>query len=168
MDDITSLARERFGINAVRPFQYLVIKRILEEDKKENPHPGMIVTLPTGSGKSLCFMLPALAVSGLTIIVYPLLALMSDQVRRFEEAKIPVLCLKGGQSKKERMEILSDLANVRALVTNAETLAHPRVLSALLHIPISMIVIDEAHTIERWGSSFRPALRTLSSLIAHL
>ncbi|HRV24751.1 MAG TPA: DEAD/DEAH box helicase, partial [Sphaerochaeta sp.] len=96
MDDITSLARERFGINAVRPFQYLVIKRILEEDKKENPHPGMIVTLPTGSGKSLCFMLPALAVSGLTIIVYPLLALMSDQVRRFEEAKIPVLCLKGG------------------------------------------------------------------------
>ncbi len=168
MDDITSLARERFGITAVRPFQYLVIKRILEEDKKENPHPGMIVTLPTGSGKSLCFMLPALAVSGLTIIVYPLLALMSDQVRRFEEAKIPVLCLKGGQSKKERMEILSDLTNVRALVTNAETLAHPRVLSALLHIPISMIVIDEAHTIERWGSSFRPALRTLSSLIAHL
>ncbi|HPX29376.1 MAG TPA: DEAD/DEAH box helicase, partial [Sphaerochaeta sp.] len=168
MDHITTLARERFGINAVRPFQYLVIKRILEEDKKENPHPGMIVTLPTGSGKSLCFMLPTLVVSGLTIIVYPLLALMSDQMRRFEEAKIPVLCLKGGQSRKERARILSRLADVRALVTNAETLANPGVLSALLHVPISMIVIDEAHTIERWGSSFRPALRTLSSLIAHL
>jgi ATP-dependent DNA helicase RecQ len=168
MDHITSLARERFGINAVRPFQYLVIKRILEEDKKENPHPGMIVTLPTGSGKSLCFMLPTLVVSGLTIIVYPLLALMSDQMRRFEEARIPVLCLKGGQSRKERARILSRLADVRALVTNAETLANPGVLSALLHVPISMIVIDEAHTIERWGSSFRPALRTLSSLIAHL
>ena len=168
MDHITSLARERFGINAVRPFQYLVIRRILEEDKKETPHPGMIVTLPTGSGKSLCFMLPTLVVSGLTIIVYPLLALMSDQMRRFEEARIPVLCLKGGQSKKERREILTNLRNVRALITNAETLANPGVLSALLHVPISMIVIDEAHTIERWGSSFRPALRTLSSLIAHL
>lgn len=168
MDHITTLARERFGINAVRPFQYLVIRRILEEDKKETPHPGMIVTLPTGSGKSLCFMLPTLVVSGLTIIVYPLLALMSDQMRRFEEARIPVLCLKGGQSKKERREILTNLRNVRALITNAETLANPGVLSALLHVPISMIVIDEAHTIERWGSSFRPALRTLSSLIAHL
>ncbi|NLK13386.1 MAG: ATP-dependent DNA helicase RecQ [Spirochaetales bacterium] len=168
MDHITSLARERFGINAVRPFQYLVIRRILEEDKKETPHPGMIVTLPTGSGKSLCFMLPTLVVSGLTIIVYPLLALMSDQMRRFEEARIPVLCLKGGQSRKERARILSRLADVRALVTNAETLANPGVLSTLLHVPISMIVIDEAHTIERWGSSFRPALRTLSSLIAHL
>lgn len=168
MEQITALAREHFGIYAVRPFQYLVIKRILEEDKEEHPHPGMIVTLPTGSGKSLCFMIPTLVVSGLTIIVYPLLALMSDQMRRFEEANISALCLKGGQSKKERAAILTALKTARVLITNAETLANLQVLSALLQLPISMIVIDEAHTIQRWGSTFRPALRTLSSLVAHL
>ena len=168
MDEITTLAAERFGIHALRPFQYLVMKRILEEDQYPDPHPGMIVTLPTGSGKSLCFMLPSLLVSGLTIIVYPILALMADQQRRFEEANIPSLVVKGGQTRKEREKLFASLSNTRVIITNAETLSSNEVLAHLLGLDIAMIVVDEAHTIQRWGSTFRPALRTLGPLIAHL
>lgn len=168
MDKITALAAERFGIHTIRPFQYLVMKRILEEDQRSDPHPGMIVSLPTGSGKSLCFMLPTLLVSGITIIVYPLLALMADQQRRFEEAHIPSLIIQGGQTPQERETLFSSLSNTRVIITNAETLSSNKVLAHLLGLDIAMIVVDEAHTIQRWGSTFRPALRTLGPLIAHL
>ncbi|HAE43150.1 MAG TPA: ATP-dependent DNA helicase RecQ, partial [Clostridiales bacterium] len=80
----------------LHPYQKLIIQRILEHDTESTDHEGMLVVLPTGSGKSVCFMLPSLLVTGLTIIVYPLLSLMNDQVKRFESSGIPCVCIRGG------------------------------------------------------------------------
>ena len=83
MQDITTTivntAHERFGILALKPYQLLVIQRIMEqEDSFHVRH--QIVILPTGTGKSLCFLIPATLCKGITVIVYPLLALMNDQM----------------------------------------------------------------------------------------
>lgn len=82
--DITALilktAFEKFGITAVKPFQLLVMQRIIEQESRNYAVRHQIVILPTGTGKSLCFLLPAVLCNGITIIVYPLLALMNDQL----------------------------------------------------------------------------------------
>ena len=84
----------------------------------------MLVILPTGSGKSVCFMLPSLLVSGLTVIVYPLLSLMNDQVKRFEGRNIPCLCIRGGQTREQRERVWEKLSKKEAtvVITNAECL----------------------------------------------
>ena len=168
--DINLLAKERFGIPTLRPYQQLVIQRILELDTSESDHEGVVVTLPTGSGKSICFMLPALVVEGLTIIVYPLLSLMNDQIRRFTERGIGCVCIQGGQTPAERNALFASLADKRPriVVTNAECLAQGSVFTALARFPISLLVLDEAHTIVRWGEGFRPAMASLGPIIAHL
>lgn len=168
--DIRELAKERFGIPTLRPYQQLVIQRILEMDSCENDHEGVVVTLPTGSGKSICFMLPSLVVEGLTIIVYPLLSLMNDQMRRFSERGIKCVCIQGGQDPSERSALFAELADnrPRIVVTNAECLAQRSVFTALARFPISLLVLDEAHTIVRWGEGFRPAMASLGPIIAHL
>ncbi|MPM09126.1 ATP-dependent RNA helicase DbpA [bioreactor metagenome] len=170
IDLINQLARDRFGIPTLRPYQQLVIQRVLELDRSESDHEGVVVTLPTGSGKSICFMLPSLVVEGLTIIVYPLLSLMNDQIRRFSERHIRCVCIQGGQTPIEREALFASLANTkpRIVVTNAECLAQSSVFTALARFPISLLVLDEAHTIVRWGEGFRPAMASLGPIIAHL
>ena len=142
--DIHTLACERFNIPYLRPFQELVIRGIIEGDRPSSHHRPTVVILPTGSGKSLCFMLPALLVQGLVVIVYPLLSLMNDQRRRFERADIPCVQLQGGQSPKTRQHIFSKLeAGVKVVITNAETLSQPQILSQLARHTISLLVLDE-------------------------
>jgi ATP-dependent DNA helicase RecQ len=170
IDLINQLAKERFGIPTLRPYQQLVIQRVLERDREESDHEGVVVTLPTGSGKSICFMLPSLVVEGLTIIVYPLLSLMNDQMRRFSERGIGCVCIQGGQTPAQRNALFASLANKspRIVVTNAECLGQRSVFTALARFPISLLVLDEAHTIVRWGEGFRPAMAGLGPIIAHL
>ncbi|MBJ2356726.1 DEAD/DEAH box helicase, partial [Sphaerochaeta sp. S2] len=120
-DQINLLLQERFNIPSLYPFQRLVIQRIVEEDSEESNHEGSVVVLPTGGGKSLCFMLPSLLVEGITVLVYPLLSLMHDQIRRLKEVSIPYICIQGGQSHQERNLLLEKLKTkeARILVTNA-------------------------------------------------
>jgi len=167
---IQRLLRERFSISSLYPFQQLVIQRIIEEDYKENTHAGTVVVLPTGGGKSLCFMLPSLLVEGITVLIYPLLSLMHDQIRRLEEVSIPYICIQGGQSHAERKLLLARLTAGKAkiLVTNAECLSLPSVITVLSQVTISLLVLDEAHTIVSWGEGFRPALAAVGSIIQYL
>ena len=79
--------REKFGITYLRPFQELIIKHIFENDFY-NKDSRMLACLPTGSGKSLCFMLPILVLKKTTIIIYPLIALMNDQANRFKKLEL--------------------------------------------------------------------------------
>ena len=101
-DILTRTAAERFGLTYLFPYQRLVITNILRKaglfsrEEAEEAPPNQVVLLPTGAGKSLCFMLPAALLPGLTIVVFPLLGLMADQLRRVEEAGMKGAMLKGG------------------------------------------------------------------------
>ncbi|NCC64651.1 MAG: ATP-dependent DNA helicase RecQ [Spirochaetia bacterium] len=169
-ETIDDLASHRFSVASLRPFQKLVITRILEHDTKISDHQGVVVVLPTGGGKSLCFMLSSLLVEGLTVLVYPLLSLMNDQERRLEAANIKNISIRGGQSTQERNNLFAklDSKEVKVVITNAECLLQSQVINRLRCYTISLFVLDEAHTIVSWGEGFRPALASLGTVLSHL
>jgi ATP-dependent DNA helicase RecQ len=131
----------------------------------------VIAVLPTGAGKSLCFQLPALLRSGLTVICSPLIALMRDQIDKLQENRIEIAAaLMSGQSAAEREEILSRARNgrLRLLYLAPERLRDPVVLAALASASIRQIVIDEAHCVALWGPSFRPDFLALPQVYDRL
>ena len=128
-----------------------------------------IVLLPTGAGKSMCFLLPAVMLPGPTLIFYPLLALMADQKRRLEQNGIECAVFKGGQSAEEREENFRRLeAGAKIILSNPEVLQGGGLLARLKKFNISHIAIDEAHCVAEWGDSFRPAYLTLGKIIEDL
>ena len=126
-----------------------------------------IAVLPTGAGKSLCWMLPAVLIDGITVAVFPLLALMSDQQRRLREAGVPTVMLRGGQTVSERAAVWRALENGDAKIV----LANPEVLYAggaarrLGALKPRFLVVDETHTVSQWGESFRPACAEMGRLV---
>lgn len=179
-DPINEVSYKYFGIRYVFPFQRLVIANILrslnvngfevDENFQDELSPSQIVLLPTGAGKSLCFMLPAFMIDGITLVVFPLLSLLSDQLRRTEESGLSAVILRGGQDSYERNEIFRKCSSgeVKMILTNPETLKNPQVLDRMSRLPISHVVIDEAHTVSEWGDSFRPAYLELTGILKAL
>ncbi len=183
-DPLLSIARENFKIDYLFPYQRLVISNILEAAGAEgfvhksekntvtgkyeiyDTRPNQIIILPTGAGKSLCFMLPAVLLSGLTVVVFPLLSLIADQARRLIEANIIPGILRGGQSRAERNKFWKDIeeGKIKFILTNPETVLKSNMLTKLKEFKVSHIVIDEAHTISEWGDTFRPVYLELSKL----
>lgn len=163
---ILKTAKDVFSIPSVKPWQHLVIQKIMEHEMGK-VRLEMLVMLPTGGGKSLCFMLPAYLLKGITIIVYPLLALMNDQAKRFESLGISSVTLRGGLSSIEKAKIFSDLESGREkiVITNIEMLSSPSVLERLEHLKIELLVFDEAHTIVTWGECFRPSYQKTKEVI---
>lgn len=164
-DIISSTALERFGIANLYPQQRLVISNILAgagyfgvEDELEAPKK-QLVLLPTGMGKSICFMLPCILIRPLTVVLFPLLSLMKDQERRFAEAGIESVLFQGGQSRDERKKLFRNIEEGRARVVliNPELLAQPAMAEALAAFAPLHLVLDEVHTLPEWGETFRPA-----------
>lgn len=128
-----------------------------------------IVLLPTGAGKSLCFLTPALLLPGPTLVLYPLLALMADQKRRMEEGNLKSVIFKGGQTNEERENAFKEIENgAKIILANPEVLQNKQLVKRLSKYNISHIAIDEAHCVSEWGDSFRPAYLTLGEVIKEL
>lgn len=140
-----------------------------ESDSDIKSYGKQIVLLPTGAGKSLCFLTPALILKGPTLVLYPLLALMADQKRRMDEGKIQSVVFRGGQSQEERNENFKKLRQgAKIILANPEVLQNEDLVQKLSECKIAHIAIDEAHVTSEWGDTFRPAYLTLGSIIKKL
>lgn len=128
-----------------------------------------VVLLPTGAGKSMCFMVPSQLLSGRTLIIYPLLALMSDQLRRIQQAGLEAVLFRGQQSPEEREENFRKLdAGAKIILANPEVLQSERLLTRLATYNIVHAAIDEAHCVSEWGDSFRPSYLNLGQVLTTL
>jgi len=181
-DFILKTAQNAFGITYLYPWQRLVIANILDpvqeknqnnelntlQEKPEKIH--QIVLLPTGAGKSMCFLVPALVFEGATLILYPLLALMQDQERRMQEGNLSAVTFRGGQTSEERAEKIKAIreGKVKVILANPEVLQSKKLIEELKTCNISHIAIDEAHCVSEWGDTFRPAYLTLGNIIKEL
>lgn len=190
---IQKAASDVFGIQYLYPWQHLVIANILDaydsvsflqEHQKEiekeetdellydqdgNERGKQIVLLPTGAGKSLCFLVPAVLIPEPTLILYPLLALMNDQERRMKEGGLNPVVFRGNQTSEEREENFKRLNDgCKIILANPEVLQNKALIDRLKQHRIAHIAIDEAHCVSEWGDSFRPAYLTLGSIITAL
>ena len=184
LDFVTQTAFNNFGIKYLYPWQRLVVSNILEaydywkspsdyEDEGEDTDSfckgRQIVLLPTGAGKSLCFQIPALLLDGPSLIIYPLLALMTDQQRRMEEGSLRSVTFRGGQTEEEREENFRKIREgAQIILANPEVLQSESLLIQLKDVGIRHIAIDEAHCVSEWGDSFRPAYLGLGNVIKTL
>ena len=128
-----------------------------------------IVLLPTGAGKSLCFMVPALLLSRPTLVIYPLLALMSDQMRRLEQAGIEAVVFQGQQTDEQRETNFRKIAaGTKIILANPEVLQSEPLVKRLAGCHIIHAAIDEAHCVSEWGDTFRPAYLTLGGILSRM
>lgn len=150
-----------FGHQHFRAFQEEVIDAILS-------HHDILMILPTGGGKSLCYQLPSLMMPGITVVVSPLLALMHDQVVALRGNGIAAAMLSSMQSLEETKEIEAALYHekIKLLYVAPERLMNEYFLSFLMDLNINFFVIDEAHCVSEWGHEFREHYRMLSQLKA--
>lgn len=184
MDEVTQAAHNAFGVRYLFAWQKLVVANILDsaaalakKERFDHEEEGdlvcrgrQIVLLPTGAGKSMCFLVPALLLPGPSLVLYPLLALMADQLRRMNEGNLGAVMFKGGQTEEEREENFARLKSgkARVILANPEVLQNETLVRRLAECHISHIAIDEAHCVSEWGDSFRPAYLTLGSVIKKL
>jgi len=126
----------------------------------------VLTVMPTGSGKSLCFQVPALVKGGLAIVVSPLVALMQDQVAALRLAGVAVDSINSARDRADNVAAWRRAAagETRLLYMAPERLMTERMLAALGGLELSLIAIDEAHCISQWGPSFRPEYEALSRL----
>ena len=156
-----NVLKDIFGFSGFKETQEEVILNILA--KKDT-----LAVMPTGSGKSLCYQIPALVFRGLTIVVSPLISLMQDQVEQMVSLGINAVLLNSSLSSQEYAENMLKVKDgtAKLLYVAPETLLKDSILHMLQKLEVDCFTIDEAHCISEWGHDFRPEYRKLSAVRA--
>ncbi|MDQ8564667.1 DNA helicase RecQ [Enterococcus faecium] len=160
---MNDLLKQYFGYDEFRPGQKEIIQKVIDQEN-------VLGIMPTGSGKSICYQLPALLLDGLTVVVSPLISLMKDQVDAANQLGIPATfinsSLDGYETARRFQEI--DRQQYRLLYIAPERFIIPDFIQAMKRWNVRMIAIDEAHCISQWGHDFRPSYLQMANQLDQL
>ncbi len=162
-EDVHQILKQVFGYPSFRDQQLDIIQTVLAGQDS-------LVIMPTGGGKSLCYQIPALASTGLTLVISPLIALMADQVQALKANGVAAEYVNSTLTAVEKRKVLEDIENdrLKLLYISPEKAVAPAFVKYIRRKPVSLVAIDEAHCISIWGNDFRPEYAKLRTLLEAL